>query len=212
MATNGDVGPKATTLSQVQELFIGGKHKPSSDNAEFQVINPMTGANIYSCASATVDDVSEAIESAHTAFKSWSRMGPSARRSIFLKAADILEGYIHGDASEILASEVSATATWVKVNIFSTANVLREAAGLVTHIKGEIVPADRPGTTVLITREPLGVMYAISPWNAPVSLFSSYTLPFFFFFLKKKIALDSSHISIRRTAFSNSMCIGNNSK
>jgi benzaldehyde dehydrogenase (NAD) len=86
-----------------------------------------------------------------------------------LKAADIIEGYMQTDGPEILASEVSATKAWVKVNLMATAGILRETAGLVTHMKGEIVPADRPGTTILVTREPVGVVFAISPWNAPVS-------------------------------------------
>lgn len=160
-----------SALSRTQQLFIHGVYRPSSDNAEFQVVNPMTGSSLYKCADATVQDVSSAIESAYTAFKTWSNLGPSARRTIFLKAADILEGYMSGDAPEILRAEVSATEAWVRVNIFATAGILRETAGLVTHIKGEVVPADRPGTTVLVTREALGVVFAISPWNAPVSFF-----------------------------------------
>ena len=158
-----------STLSQPQQLFINGERRPSSDNAEFQVVNPMTGSPLYSCADATLQDVSDAIDSAHAAFKTWSKLGPSARRTIFLRAADILEGYMGTDAPEILRAEVSATEAWVRVNIFATAGILRETAGLATHIKGEVVPADRPGTTVLVTREALGVVFAISPWNAPVS-------------------------------------------
>ncbi|SPO02517.1 related to Salicylaldehyde dehydrogenase [Cephalotrichum gorgonifer] len=161
---------ETSTLGEAQQLFINGEYRPSSDNAEFQVTNPMTGSPIYSCADATVQDVSDAIDSAHAAFKTWSRLGPSARRAIFLRAADILEGYMGGDAPEILRAEVSATEAWVRVNILATAGVLREAAGLATHIKGEIVPADRPDTTVLVAREALGVVFAISPWNAPVNL------------------------------------------
>lgn len=161
-------GSDQGALSQQQQLFVNGQYRPSSDDAQFPVTNPMTGENIYSCSSATVQDVSEAVETAHSAFKTWSRTPPSKKRAIFLKAADILETYIHGDAPDILRQEISATESWIKVNIFATAGVLRETAGLVTHIKGEIVPADRPGTTVLVAREALGVVFAISPWNAPV--------------------------------------------
>ncbi|KAL1858075.1 hypothetical protein VTK73DRAFT_7964 [Phialemonium thermophilum] len=157
-------------LSQPQRLFIDGSYQSSSDDAEFPVANPMTGDVLYRCSSATVADVSRAIESAHAAYEAWSQTGPSARRALFLKAADILEGYLQGDAPEILRSEVSATESWVQVNIAASAGILRETAGLVTHIKGEIVPADRPGTTVLVAREPVGVVFAISPWNAPVNL------------------------------------------
>ena len=163
----------SSSLAQPQELFIGGTYHPSSDKAVFPVRNPMTGKVIYDCSSATVDDYSKAIDTAHQAYQTWSGTNPSARRLILLKAADILESYLTLDAPEILSSEVSATKSWIKVNILATAGIFRETAGLVTHIKGEIVPADRPGTTILVERHAVGVVFAISPWNAPVRAFGA---------------------------------------
>lgn len=160
----------AISLAKPQLLYINGTYQNSSDGATFGVKNPMTGNVIYNCASASSDDYSSAIGAAQTAFQHWSKTSPSARRLIFLKAADILESYMHGDASELLSQEVSATKHWVKVNIHATAGTFRETAGLVTHIKGEIVPADRPGTMILVERQAVGVVFAISPWNAPVNL------------------------------------------
>lgn len=157
-----------TALKDDQLLFIGGKYVRSSDGGTFPVTNPMTGQKLYDCASATVDDYTRAIEAANDAFQAWSRTGPSVRRLVLLKAADILGTYLDKDAPELLSNEVSATRAWVGVNILSTVNVLREVAGLATHIKGEIVPADRPGTTILVERQAVGVNFAIAPWNAPV--------------------------------------------
>ncbi|KAJ8121124.1 hypothetical protein ONZ43_g2346 [Nemania bipapillata] len=130
----------------------------------------MTGSKLYDCASATQDDYERAIQSASVAFKTWSRMGPYAKRIIFLRAADILEKYMETEAPELMSAEVSGTRHWTKINSISGVGNLREAASLVSQIKGEIMPADAPGTTVLIEREPLGVVLAISPWNAPASL------------------------------------------
>lgn len=158
------------SLESEQLLYIGGKYQASSDHGTFRVVNPMTGHKIYDCASATVDDYSRAIDTAHEAFQTWSKVGPSARRLIFLKAADIMESYIDKDGPELLSSEVSATKLWTRINILSSGNVFREAAALATHIKGEIIPADRPDTTILVERRPVGVNLAISPWNAPVNL------------------------------------------
>ncbi|KEY72856.1 hypothetical protein S7711_04434 [Stachybotrys chartarum IBT 7711] len=158
------------TLSSPQHLFINGAYRPSSDNSTFHVTNPMTGEPIYPCAAATAQDYLDAVAAAHAAYPRWSGTSPSARRLVLLRAADVLEGYLESDAPEILASEVSATRSWVALNIRATAGILRETAGLATHIKGEIVPADRPGTTIMVERCPVGVVFAISPWNAPVNL------------------------------------------
>lgn len=169
MATNTHSSDYPSLASE-QLLYIGGEYWASSDQSTFPVTNPMTGQKLYDCASATVEDYAKAIDTAHEAFQTWSQVGPSARRLIFLKAADILETYLDKDAPELMSNEVSATNGWVRINILSTANVLREVAALATHIKGEIVPADRPGTTILVERQAIGVNFAISPWNAPVNL------------------------------------------
>lgn len=159
-----------SSLHSEQLLYIGGKYQPSSDHGTFIVNNPMTGQKIYDCASATIEDYARAIDAADEAFQTWSKLGPSARRLIFLKAAEIMESYVDKDAPEVLSSEVSATSSWTRINIMSSANVLRESASLATHIKGEIVNADRPDSMILVERRPVGVNLAISPWNAPVNL------------------------------------------
>ncbi|KAK4167649.1 aldehyde dehydrogenase family-domain-containing protein [Cladorrhinum sp. PSN259] len=162
------------SISDPQLLYINGQYRPSSDGATFPVVNPMTGETIYHSASATLDDYSAAIENAHATFQTWSKTSPSARRKIFLKAADIMESYIKsspgGGAPELLSQEISATMHWVRVNVFATAGLFREAASLATHIRGEIVPADREGTTLLVERSAVGVVFGISPWNAPINL------------------------------------------
>ncbi|KAK7921584.1 aldehyde dehydrogenase [Apiospora marii] len=159
MATTNEAKPLAEvrpSIHEPQHLFLGGSATPSADGSTFPVVNPMTGDKLYDCASATLDDCTRAISFAAAAFGPWSRSSPSSRRQIFLRAADILERYLHEDAPEILSSEVSATRGWVRVNILGTA--------------GEIIPAERPGMTILVEREPMGVVFAISPWNAPVNL------------------------------------------
>lgn len=162
------------SISQRQLLYVDGKYRESSDGATFVVKNPMTGGIIYECASASLDDYAAAIDNAHAAYQTWSQTSPSARRHIFLKAADIMESYIKEDAPELMSAEVSATMHWVRVNVFATAGLFRETASLATHIRGEIVPADRPGTTILVERQAVGVVFAISPWNAPVGLLAGY--------------------------------------
>lgn len=159
----------AADLHHPLQLHINGKDVPAASNKTFTVSNPLTGEALYECAAAGTEDYESAIQHAHHAFKSWSQTTPSARRLIFLRAADILTSYLDQDAPTILSSEVSAVPSWVRINILASAAILCESAGLVTHIKGEIVPADRPGTTILVKREPVGVIFAISPWNAPVN-------------------------------------------
>lgn len=162
--------PSCSSLGDDQLLYINGQYVPAKSGATFPVLNPMTGIPIYNCAAASTLDYESAIQSAKAAFPSWSQTPPSARRLIMLKAADIMETYLASDGPTILSEEVSATASMIKLNILATVGIFRETAGLATHIKGEVVPADRPGTTIMVLREALGVVLAISPWNSPTNL------------------------------------------
>jgi acyl-CoA reductase-like NAD-dependent aldehyde dehydrogenase len=58
----------------------------------------------------------------------------------------------------------------VAFNTNLAAGMLREAASLTTHIKGEIIPADKPGCFSMAVRRPAGVVLSIAPWNAPIIL------------------------------------------
>lgn len=162
-------------LREAQMLLINGVYSNALSDAVFPVLNPMTGKEIYKCASGQVADYEAAIVAAHNAFKTWSATPPSSRRSLLLKAADILDSYLVPgqsgiSANTILSAEVSATKPWIELNVKASANFMRDSASLATHIKGEVLQADRPNTTVLVMREAVGVVFSICPWNAPVSL------------------------------------------
>lgn len=161
-------------LHDAQLLYINGSYTKASAGVTFPVKDPMTGEVLFDCAAAQTEDYLTAITAAHDAFKSWSQTPPTQRRRILLKAADILDSYLGSDrsvvsADEILSAEVSATKAWVELNVRASANFLRDSASLATQIKGEVLPADRPNSTVLVLREPIGVILSICPWNAPVS-------------------------------------------
>ncbi len=69
-----------------------------------------------------------------------------------------------------MAEETGATAGWAEHNVHLAANILREAAAMTTHITGEVIPSDEPGTLALAVRQPAGVVLGIAPWNGPIIL------------------------------------------
>uniref|UniRef100_A0A060TAM0 ARAD1D27940p n=1 Tax=Blastobotrys adeninivorans TaxID=409370 RepID=A0A060TAM0_BLAAD len=146
---------------------IDGKLRTSSET--FDVDNPLTGEVLFKCSKSNLEDCNDAINSAQRTFQTWSKCPPSKKRLILLKAADILESKLEA-AVELMAQEISATRSWATTNVMQGANTLREVAALATHVKGEIVPADRPGTKIMIYREPAGIVYSMCPWNAPIQL------------------------------------------
>jgi acyl-CoA reductase-like NAD-dependent aldehyde dehydrogenase len=146
------------------QLIIDNKPQDAAEGSTFERNHPLSGDLVTRAAAASVDDALSAVESAATAFATWSKTGPSERRAILLKAADIMEQRTP-ELIEAMGSEVGAAPLWAGFNGFLTANLLREAAGLTTQIKGETIPTDKPGTLSMTVRVPAGVVFSMAPWN-----------------------------------------------
>lgn len=151
------------------QLIIDNQALPASGNATYVRRHPTTGSAITHAAAASVSDAVAAVESAHRAFQSWSQSGPTERRRILLKAADILESKTP-QFIDVMAKEIGASELWSGFNVMLAANLFREAAALATQIQGETIPTDKPGALSMTVRQPVGVILSIVPWNGPVVL------------------------------------------
>jgi vanillin dehydrogenase len=150
-------------------LLIDDRDVAASTGATFERRDPITGDVASRAAAASVADAQAAADAAAAAFPVWSKLGPNARRSVLLKAADLLEGRA-AEFVNLMATEIGATAGWAQFNVKLAAGMLREAASLTTQITGEIIPSDKPGCVSMAVRQPAGVVLGIAPWNAPVIL------------------------------------------
>jgi len=155
--------------SEKRQLFIGGESVPTADGRTTEDLNPFTGEVYAVVAAAGAADVTRAVDAAQEAFAEWAATSPSARRRILLRAADELEKRTP-EAIALMAQEVGGVAGWAGFNVMLAANMLREAAAAATAPIGEVLTTDTPGQLSLAVREPLGVVAAISPWNAPIIL------------------------------------------
>lgn len=162
---------------RVQELhidgraLINGERKDASDGATFASYSPIDGSHLADIASCTAQDVDEAVASARKAFNdgSWSRIGAAARKEVLLRLADLMEA--HSEQLALLDSldmgkPISQSTT---VDAPGSVETFRWYAELVDKIVDE-VPATGPGTTAMVTREPLGVVAVITPWNYPLEI------------------------------------------
>jgi len=152
-----------------RELLIGGKDVPAASGRTTVDVAPYTGEVYATLAAAGPEDVKRAVDAADAAFPEWAALAPFARRAIFLKAADLLDARSE-QVAEIMAHEAGATLPWALFNVGLGANILREAAAAITAPRGEVLSAQEEGVLGLAVREPLGVVAAFAPWNAPVIL------------------------------------------
>jgi len=155
-------------MLDLQQL-IGGNFVPAVSGRTYERLDPLTGEVASRAPASNIDDVEAAVSAAATAFKSWSKTGPTHRRTILLKAADVLEGKAD-EFARLIVTETGGTAAWAGFNTVLAAGILRETASMITHIQGEVIPSDKQGTLSFAVRRPAGVCVGIAPWNAPVIL------------------------------------------
>jgi acyl-CoA reductase-like NAD-dependent aldehyde dehydrogenase len=150
-------------------LMIGDREPAAADGRTFRRLDPLTGAVASEAAAATIPDAISAAEAAARAFPAWSALGPGERRTLLMRAADLVEARGE-DFAEAMIAETGATPSWCEFNVRLGAAMLREAAAMTTQIAGEVIPSDQPGRTSMVLRQPAGVVLGMAPWNAPVIL------------------------------------------
>ncbi|SCK42679.1 Acyl-CoA reductase [Streptomyces sp. WMMB 714] len=152
-----------------RDLLIGGQEVPAASGRTADDLDPSTGEVCATVAAGRAEDVARAAAAADAAFPAWAATAPATRRRIFLKAADVLESRAE-EAAALMAREAGGTRPWALFNVQLAAGMLREAAAAVTAPRGEVLTSQDEGTLSLAVREPVGVVGAFAPWNAPVIL------------------------------------------
>jgi len=152
-----------------RRMYIDGAWADAAKGGTFEDSDPFTGETVAVVPAGTREDARRAIDAAHGALHAWWKTPPSEKRRLLLKAADILERR-QQEIVKILAAETGATFGWAMFQSGFTPGLLREAAGQVSSVTGEILPADLPGAFFMATRQPAGVVAGIAPWNAPLIL------------------------------------------
>lgn len=150
-------------------MIVGGQDTAAADGRTFERRDPVTGEVASTAAAASAEDARAAAKVAGEAFAAWAATTPETRRTLLLKAADVLDSRA-GQITETMAGETGATRGWAGFNCHLGAGILREAASMTTMITGEVIPSNKPGTLAMSQRKPHGVCLGIAPWNAPIIL------------------------------------------
>jgi len=163
----------ASSVKPETGLFIGGRFVNAASGARFPTLNPATRQTLAEVAQGTAKDVDLAVAAARKAFRSgaWSRMAPRARMEILYKAARLMEE--HADELALLDCLDMGKPISEMINIDVPGSVLtwQYFAETIDKIEGAVTNTD-PSALNLITREPLGVVGCVVPWNYPLMMAS----------------------------------------
>lgn len=138
--------------------------------SSFTSINPSNTDDVLGdFTEAEEDDVAAAINAASNAFSDWKRLGVQARSDILERAAS--ETLSRKDElGFLLAREEGKSLPEAVGEAVRAGQILRYFAGEVLRNRGDVNQSVRPGVEVLITREPIGVIGIITPWNFPLAI------------------------------------------
>lgn len=152
----------------MQRNFIAGEWLEGTDAADN--INPSDTRDVIgSCARATPAQAEMAIAAAHAAAPAWAAF-PVQQRAEALEAVGIEILARRTELGDLLAREEGKTLAEAIGEVVRAGHIFRYFAGEVLRPGGELLPSVRPGMTVEVTREPVGVVGIITPWNFPIAI------------------------------------------
>jgi 4-guanidinobutyraldehyde dehydrogenase / NAD-dependent aldehyde dehydrogenase len=158
-----------TDLTFDGRAFINGVRVPAHSGQTFDKHSPVDGRLLTPVARCAAADIDAAVAAARAAFddRRWAGKPPAVRKRILIRFADLVQA--HGDALALTETlDMGKPLKYAKgVDVHSTANCLRWYGEAVDKVYDQIAPtADT--ALALITREPLGVVGVIVPWNYPM--------------------------------------------
>lgn len=154
-------------MAELHKNLIDGEWV-GSDGVEN--INPSNTAEVVGVyARATAEETKQAIAAAKAAFPAWSRSGILERHAILSKASQEILAR-KAELGELLSREEGKTLPEGIGEVTRAAQIFDFFAGEVLRLAGEVLPSVRPGVGVEITREPIGVIGIITPWNFPIAI------------------------------------------
>jgi len=169
--TLADWQQRARDLRIEGRAFIQGEYTAAADGAQFDCISPIDGRLLAQVASCAQADAERAVTSARAAFDAgvWARLAPAKRKAVMIRFAELLEAH----AEELALLETldmgKPIGDSLAVDVPGAARALRWSGEAIDKVYDEVAPTphDQLG---LVTREPVGVVAAIVPWNFPLMM------------------------------------------
>lgn len=167
--TRQDWERRASELRIETRAFIDGQYGPAAGGATFDCLSPIDGRSLGQVASCEQADADRAVRVARERFESgvWSRLAPVKRKQVMIRFAEQLEAHREELALLETLDMGKPISDALKVDIPAAARAIRWSGEAIDKIYDEVAPTphDELG---LVTREPVGVVAAIVPWNFPL--------------------------------------------
>lgn len=154
--------------------YIDGTWHAGSET--YPVNNPATGEVITQIAKAGAEEAQQAVDAAAKAFPAWRALTAKERSIKVRRWGELM--LVHRDAlAELLSREQGKPLAEARGEVAYAASFLEWFAEEAKRSYGDVIPSPLPNSKILVTREPIGVVAAITPWNFPLAMITRKAAP-----------------------------------
>ncbi|MFJ1519976.1 NAD-dependent succinate-semialdehyde dehydrogenase [Acinetobacter sp. ABJ_C1_1] len=166
---------QSTELFQ-QQAYINGQWLAAQSNATVPVTNPATGEEIGTIPNMGAAEATQAVEAAYTALKSWKALTAQNRADILLAWYKLVLDHID-ELALIMTIEQGKPLAEAKGEVRYAASFIQWFAEEGKRIYGDVIPTVNNQQRFIISKEPVGVVAAITPWNFPIAMITRKAAP-----------------------------------
>ena len=152
-----------------EKCFVNGLWADSQNGNKIEVNNPATMQIIGKVPNFSAEETKSVIDHADKAFQSWKNTTAKERSIILKKWSDLIIENVD-DLAKIMTIEQGKPLAEAKGEILMGASYIEFYAEEAKRVYGDIIPDPRPGKRIVIIKQPVGVVGAITPWNFPNSM------------------------------------------
>ncbi|MBX9349909.1 NADP-dependent succinate-semialdehyde dehydrogenase [Chromobacterium vaccinii] len=159
-----------------QQCYLNGQWLDADSGQSISVQNPATGETVGQVPKMGAAEAERAVAAAARAFPTWKAKSAKERAAILRRWFDLIIAH-QQDLAVILTSEQGKPLAEAKGEIAYGASYIEWYAEEAKRVYGDIVPGPAGDRRVLVTKEPIGVTAAITPWNFPSAMITRKAAP-----------------------------------
>jgi succinate-semialdehyde dehydrogenase/glutarate-semialdehyde dehydrogenase len=152
-----------------EAAFVNGRWIAADTGKTFNVNNPATGELLGTAPDCGRAETARAIEAADAAFPAWRARTAKERAKLLHRLADVIEANVE-ELGTLLTMEQGKSLAEAKGEANFSSAYVRWFAEEAQRVYGDVIPSPWAGRRILVTKEPVGVVGAITPWNFPSSM------------------------------------------
>ncbi len=158
------------------DAYVNGAWTNARSGARFPVTNPATGEIIADVANLDADDTRATVEAAHEALPAWRAKTAKERAVLMRKWFELIMAN-QEDLAQIMTAEQGKPLAETRGEVAYGASFIEWFAEEGKRIYGDVIPTNLPNRRIIVTKEPIGVVSAITPWNFPNAMITRKCAP-----------------------------------